>query len=979
MAELVIAAAGSALGAYAIPGTILGLSGASIGYFAGSLLASALIKPPGQQGPRLGDLRVQGTEYGQPFPWVAGAPRLAGQIVWASQRREIANTQKVGKGGGQKVTTFTYEVDLLIVLTENVTSGISRSWLNGELVVNVDTVKEGLWNGFTIYTGAEDQMPDPTYEAAVGDAPAYRGRTSIMIRGLQLGNSGQIGNLTWEVGSYFGTTSNYVFIGNFEGTYVDGSEFAIAPTVVQALPTFGYSSAALGKFGSGLGYTGNPNAGVVAYLLYSNTAYQLGADPFTMGFWIKMDSYPLGSGDFIFWLRNATLTQNCGFQGTTTGIRFFSDFTSPVNVSLTLGVWTYVAASRNLAGTIKVYKNGVLIGTTLASAAGSNATQLMVHGNDTANNHVACTLDAAFIIKGEDLYPAAFDPPTGPPSAGATTSLLPDVVEALMLRAGYEADDFSVAGLSPSVVRGMAQGQVSNTRGPLETLQTAFFFEPSKSDKIYFKQRSSTALVSIPFADLGAAADAVNDEDPLALIVGNELEVPAQVSLSYANMLGDYNAATEHSDRLLTGQETNQVVQLGLGMLPSEAKGVADALLFDQIAGLTRTTLRLPLKYAYLEPGDVFTVTNQDGRVYRLRSQVKRDNLTIIEHECTLDDATALTSSQITSEDYALSETVRSIAPTIWEAMDIPLLRDADNQAGFYVAVAPDRALPADEWPGAVFVRSWSADAFEQLFTSGDSCVMGSCTTILGGFDGGSGRFDEGHTLTVRVTGELANTTRADMLNDLSLNAALVGSEIIRFRLAELLGTVNGENEYRLSGFVRGQRGTEQHIGTHTASERFVLLNASLRRVLDQNSEIGVLSDVKAVTLNKLLSAVTAEAFTDTAVALKPFSVAGLRALASGSDLVLTWNRRTRLSYRYGGTVGASVPLGEATEVYRIDVYDGVTFKNTYTATDGSYTYTAANLAADGFTTGEVVTFVVRQVSEIVGPGFPATVERAAP
>jgi hypothetical protein len=311
--------------------------------------------------------------------------------------------------------------------------------------------------------------------------------------------------------------------------------------------------------------------------------------------------------------------------------------------------------------------------------------------------------------------------------------------------------------------------------------------------------------------------------------------------------------------------------------------------------------------------------------------------------------------------------------------MDIPLLRDADNQAGFYFALAPNRAIPEDQWDGAVAVRSWSADAFENLFTSGDVCVMGVCTTTLGDFDGGSGRFDEGHTLTVRVTGELASTTRADMLDDLSINAALVGSEILRFRLAELLGTVDGENEYRLSGFVRGQRGTEQHIGTHVAAERFVLLNASLRRVLNQNSEIGVASEVKAVTLNTLLSAVTAEAFTDTGVALMPFSVAGLRALADGADIVLTWNRRTRLSYRYGGTVGASVPLGEATEAYRIDVYDGATLVNTYTATDGTYTYAAADIASDGFTSGDPITFVVRQLSEIVGPGFPATIERDAP
>ena len=375
----------------------------------------------------------------------------------------------------------------------------------------------------------------------------------------------------------------------------------------------------------------------------------------------------------------------------------------------------------------------------------------------------------------------------------------------------------------------------------------------------------------------------------------------------------------------------------------------------------------------------MFNVTNTDGRVYRLRSTTKRDTLTVIEHDCVVDDAGALTSSAITSSVYATTSVVRQIAPTLWEALDIPLLRDADNTAGFYVAMAPDRAAPEDQWDGGVFVRSWSADAFEQLLISADSCTMGGCISTLGNFAGGSGVFDEFNTLTVRVTGELASTTRADMLDDLALNAAVVGNEIIRFRLAQFVGVVSGENEYILSGLIRGQRGTEQHISTHTSAERFVLLNNSLRRILNQNSEIGVTGDVKAVTLNTLLSDVVAEAFIDTGVSLKPFSVAGLRCLPVGSDLALTWHRRTRLSYRYGGIIGASVPLGEASESYRIDVYDGATLIRTSTATDGAFTYTAAQITADGFVSTDPITFVVRQVSELVGPGFPATIVKAAP
>ena len=974
-----------------------------LGAVVGGIVGAAVTKQPGQQGPRLGDLRVQGTEYGQPIPWVFGSPRLAGQIVWASNRREIANTEKVGKGGGQKVTTFTYEVDLLIVLSENVTAGVAREWLNGELVFN-GVPKAGVWTDLIVYTGVADQLPDPTYEAAVGvgNAPAYRGRTSLMVKGLQLGQGGQIGNLTSEFGVSGLISGETGFLCQFEDLASPGVVVAEVGPDLQSIP--GEPNITLdtvNKKFEGASGVGSARSAIIP-MSSQTEAWRWE----WWGFYTSTDFTPA----VVTIESNSNLTfVEFEFGWSAFGISFrFIGNSGPIGgqtvtvPSSTVprpaaNAWYHAAIQfdgNGSSGRISLFFDGQFVAAlpcgTTPFGTDKTHSRILFDRTGTFSNQWDSTIfrsslpiDEVWPETGYVVPVAPFSVNTGTVQGWYDSTPDPDglmeAADALMLRAGYEADEYDVSALSGEPLYAIATSGVSSTRAILETLQTAYFFEAAKSDKVYIRPRPLVEVVDIPFEDLGTAADAVNDDEPLALTVGNELEVPAQVSVSYANMLADYNVGTEHSDRLLTGQETNQVVQLGIGMLPAKAKGVADALLFDQMASLTRTTIRLPLKYAFLEPGDVFMVTNQDGRQYRLRSQTKRDNLLIIEHECSLDDATALTSAQVTSDDYALTEEVRQIAPTIWEPMDIPLLRDADNQAGFYFALAPNRAIPEDEWPGAVAVRSWSADAFENLFTSGEACVMGVCTTTLGDFEGGSGRFDEGHMLTVRVTGELASTTRADMLDDLSINAALVGSEILRFRLAELLGTVDGENEYRLSGFVRGQRGTEQHIGTHVAAERFVLLNASLRRVLNQNSEIGVLSEVKAVTLNTLLSAVTAESFTDTGVGLKPFSVAGLRALADGADIVLTWNRRTRLSYRYGGTVGASVPLGEASEAYRIDVYDGATLVNTYSATDGTYTYAAADITADGFTTGDPITFVVRQLSEIVGPGFPATIERAAP
>ncbi|MCX7140523.1 MAG: hypothetical protein NT123_05350, partial [Proteobacteria bacterium] len=100
---------------------------------------------------------------------------------------------------------------MLIGLTDNPIMGVVRIWSNGTLLYTADasadsgslaaSVASNAWTRMTVYTGAAIQLPDPTYEAAVGtaNACAYRGRGSVFIEGLKLGQSGQVPNLTFEV------------------------------------------------------------------------------------------------------------------------------------------------------------------------------------------------------------------------------------------------------------------------------------------------------------------------------------------------------------------------------------------------------------------------------------------------------------------------------------------------------------------------------------------------------------------------------------------------------------------------------------------------------------------------------------------------------------------------------------------------------------------------------------------------------------
>lgn len=988
MAVLAVSALGAAIGSALIPGTILGFSGAAIGWTLGGLLGSSLF-PQKSQGPRLGDLRVPGTEYGQTIPFVQGNPRIAGQIIWASQKRETATTQSAGKGGGPEVTTYTYDIDLVIALSENPIQGVSRIWSNGELVYFGNTTRSGVWNGLTIYTGSDDQLPDPVYEAGVGagNAPAYRGRGYVVIQGLQLGQSGQLPNLTFEVSTanFFGQLYNAPLnnVTEFndiieppQPVFDEGGSYSFGASGITLVNTSleqgGGPGLAFGFFQ--LGYTtenaktSRAELDIQYYLSFDFAVAEkiFQAGNFNAGVTILFASI-IPSGNF----RIRAHLNNSGGLDLVYGFRGFD--------SIELGA---IPESCNLSFVIK-------------TAPPDTSREVDVFVNESYLSSFSVPAAGWYLQFGPEIQFIAPSLYTGvsayrisnliygegnPPSLNSSPLPINQAVQEVMLRAGYSADDFDVSGIQDydKPMRALASAQVASSRSILEQLQGAFFFEVAKSDKMYFRKRPATAVASIPFSDLRAVQDFDSTEEPLALVKANDLEIASQASLTYPNMLGDYNIATEYSFRVNSAQESVSAVQSAIGMIPVEAKGVVDALLIEQVSGQTKAAIKVPLKYAYIEPGDIINVTNDDGRVYRFRVGAKRDDLTSIALELVLDDIGAIDFSAITSDDYILTETVRQLATTLWEVLDIPLLRDADDENGYYVAVAPDYTNGDEIWDGAVFVRKWATGDFESRFLSGDVCVLGTCTTILGDWRSGN-VFDESNNVTVRVTGELSSTTRDNMLNDLTINICVIGNELVRFRSATFIQAVNGENEYKLTGLLRGQRGTEQYQVGHVVSERFVLLNTQIRNVIDQNSQIDLPSEVKAVTVNRLLSSVAAESFTNTAVRLKPFSVVQLRALADGSDLSVTWNRRTRRSYRYGGAVGTSVPLGEASEAYRLRIYDGATLVRTETVSTNSYTYTAADIAADGFAPSDVVRIEVAQISEIVGPGFPAEVEGVIP
>ncbi|MDO6731011.1 glycoside hydrolase/phage tail family protein [Marinovum sp. 2_MG-2023] len=208
MATIVLSAAGAALGS-AVGGTFLGLSLTAVGRFIGATVGRAIDQRlMGQgsevvvEGNRIDRFRVNRAGEGAPIARSYGRMRMAGHVLWASNFTEHVNTKTSGGSGKGapsqpkvKTTTYSYTVNLAIAVCEGEITNIGRIWADGE-----EVPRDSL--NLRVYTGSEDQLPDPKIEAIEGPGavPAYRGTAYVVLEDLDLSEFGnRVPQFSFEV------------------------------------------------------------------------------------------------------------------------------------------------------------------------------------------------------------------------------------------------------------------------------------------------------------------------------------------------------------------------------------------------------------------------------------------------------------------------------------------------------------------------------------------------------------------------------------------------------------------------------------------------------------------------------------------------------------------------------------------------------------------------------------------------------------
>lgn len=544
---------------------------------------------------------------------------------------------------------------------------------------------------------------------------------------------------------------------------------------------------------------------------------------------------------------------------------------------------------------------------------------------------------------------------------------MPDVrtlIADLSQRAGLDPD----TDIDVSAVYGKLDGMIvtsfGTARASLEPLLVTFMLDVAEGDgKVRFTPRGGDPVATIGEDDL-VPMDTATGSATLLVTRSQEADLPKRVEVAYVARSADWGSGTQSARRMVGNTVNAMTVNLPLAIGDQQARRLADALLYDAWVQREAVTFQTTARFAWVQPGDVVTVTAA-GTTRTLRVLKTDASGLLVRMEAVPDDPEVL-ASESEGADIGRGNVFRVIPATVLFLLDLPALRDDDDDSGIYVAASFLGTDTGYRWRGAVlYLSSDDGASFQALADLRGPATWGTCQTVLG--DGPAHVWDEANSLTVVLNhGQLESRGRAAVLN--GANAALVGREIIQFRDAVL----TAPDTYVLSGLLRGRRGTEHAIAGHGAGEAFLLLTSyDLVRVPLALSVLGRERQFKGITVGLAQDSQAGIPFTFRGTSMKPYAPCHVRGRRSGDDWVLSWVRRTRIGG--GWSDGTDVPLAEEREQYDVEILDGGSIRRSFFGlTAPSATYSAAQQVADFGAPQTALAVRVFQVSARVGRGLPA-------
>lgn len=529
-----------------------------------------------------------------------------------------------------------------------------------------------------------------------------------------------------------------------------------------------------------------------------------------------------------------------------------------------------------------------------------------------------------------------------------------DAGQAIATLAAFDGQQIaSVEGAFPTIAGYFAgrSGSVADAMAPLVTLADAVL----SSDGALVVRGDGATPINIEAQDAQARGFGEVRALERQRLQGGETRLGA-VELAFYDTSRDYQPGLQRARRDEAGAVDQQ--SIACAMTPDQAKTVATAALARAAAARLRSAVCLPWRHLALQPGQRIVMSDSNGTIWRIR-QARFENFVV---HLDLERIEAGPAVAVTADGgRALAFDDQAAGPTTIVVLDLPPL-PGDAPTGPRLWIAAAGASPGWRRSG-IEVSGDGGTSYAAIGVIQGGTIQGTSLTTLG--PANTCGWDRFCVLDVELLGDaMWLEARSEAAVLAGANLALIGDEIVQFAAVAALGP----RQFRLSGLLRGRRGTEAAVSNHMSGERFVVLDPAALLAFDPPIEaLGREYRFRAAGIGD--QAALPLSMVATGAALAPLSPAHLRLVGEDGAVLASWIRRSRAGFGWPDFVDA--PLGEAIEAYRVEILlDGRAARQA-TVTDSTFVYAIADRLADG--NGTIVEVRVAQLSATIGPGSAAT------
>lgn len=891
-----------------------GPAGAQWGMAIGSAIGG-YVDPEKIQGPRLTDAAQQTSRDGIPISWGFGRYPTTGNLIWIQPGppTEHRKTERQGKGG-PKVTTFTYTRSYCIgvcrgILNQNYLwdpiAGILIVKEFGKIVYDARSDSELYALGMTadeisasrgasaaflagvrIYLGGEAQLPDPTIEAweGVGNTPAHRGLVNIVF-------------VDKDVTRTEGAVSQYEFV-------VDGSGIPSEHDQILADGPVLYWKLNEGAGTTVIDYSGNGYHGTYYgdYDLHGEGGAEWGPTVRTGGAQ-RIGTEPIDidvGSDGIFAVETvATITEHGSsasalfwkgesLSGLSNWRIWVRDVDNPPDYTLEgttapeigLGSKHHYCITGD-GTTVYRYIDGNLINSSPFAPIGTFDNRVSIGDSDyndsycwkgtqrnaaVFNKHLTAqqvALHAALGIGGVDGMPIP-DAPGWYVNADGTVYtdgtytvidrvpvVVGSVVAHLLWRAGLSSDQYDVSQLT-DVMDGYRIASEGGIDSYLSPLMIGYFFDVADWDGVvHCVKRGGNSVLTLTMDDLAA-----RDGEALEWERIQEAELLRKQTVGYFDPAASYNSTAQDYERRVSTIQAKGESSIGIPVVTSAtaAAQMAEKRVNVAWAETDMARMCLPVKFTRLTATDVVTVIDDDNVAHRIRLMKKEEDSSVLMFEAPKDRQSAYTGSVTGRTPNPPTPPVSAlIGPTLMMVMNLPVLTEAHDELGFYVAGRG--MLPG--WDGAAIDLSTDAGAtFSTVGEITESSVIGYTTTDLAAWD--SSEYPSIQSVTVWLPYPPSSIDYETLLRYGNRAAIQLDSgdwSILQYQTV----VANGNDSYTLSGLIQGRYNTTP--GPAASGANFVLIDSTVQFIQAERWMLGETLTVRAVSFGTDPDAASTETF----------------------------------------------------------------------------------------------------------------------